>query len=60
MKVLQIEGFNNIDVGTMDYEEEHIVLYNFLLSEAPYSKFLFRNRTEGVMSGVLCMGALAV
>lgn len=35
MKVLQIEGFNNIDVGTMDNDEEHIVLYNYLLSEAP-------------------------
>lgn len=29
MKVLQIEGFNNIDLGTVDYEEEHTVLYNF-------------------------------
>lgn len=39
----------------MDYEDEHIVLYNFRLSEEPYSIFLFMNRTEGVMSGVLCM-----
>lgn len=44
----------------MGYEDEHIVLYSFLLSEAPYSIFLFMNRTEGVMSGFLCMGVLAV